>query len=62
MTDKKLPPEFVRLLNSLEDPEGPSADEGLQLIKGFLSINDFTLRAAVVDLVEKIAALHTTKH
>jgi hypothetical protein len=62
VTDKKLPPELARLLGSFDGRAGPSADEGLRLIKAFLSIEDAPLRTTVVELVEKIVALHTIKH
>jgi hypothetical protein len=62
VSEKKFPPELVRLLSSFEGPAGPSADEGLRLIKAFLRIEDATLRTTVVEIVEKIAAALATKH
>jgi hypothetical protein len=62
VTDKKLPPELARLLSSFEGSAGPSADEGLRLVKAFLRIEDAALRTTVVEIVEKIAAALATKH
>jgi hypothetical protein len=60
--EKKLPPELARLLSSFEGSAGPSADEGLRLIKAFLRIEDAALRTTVVEIIEKIAAALATKH
>jgi hypothetical protein len=62
VTDKKLPPEFARLLSSFESTEGPSPEEGLRLIKAFMSIKDPALRTTILEIVDKIAGALTTKH
>jgi hypothetical protein len=54
MDDKALPPELAILAASLQG-QGPSVPEGLLLLKAFVSIKDPSMRASIVDLVDKIA-------
>ena len=61
MTDKKLPPELARLVSTFQSADGSSAAEGLLLIKAFVSIEDPSLRATIVELVVKIAAANASK-
>ena len=56
---KSLPPELAGLLSALQaadDPRGPTPTEGIRLLKAFLVIKESSLRAGIIDLVEKIAA------
>jgi hypothetical protein len=61
VADKKLPPELTRLLSTFQGPTAPSAIEGLQLMRAFMDIKNSSLRASIVELVEKIAAARITK-
>jgi hypothetical protein len=58
VVDKALPFELVGLLNSVQDSHdlGPSAAEGLRMVRAFANIRDVSVRVAIVELVERIAA------
>jgi hypothetical protein len=58
VVDKALPSELVGLLNSFQDPHdrGPSPAEGLRMVRAFANIRDDSVRVAIVELIERIAA------
>jgi hypothetical protein len=57
MPEKQLPAELMRLLGQGE----AQAFEGLRLIRAFVRIVDPTIRIAVIELAEKLAAAATNE-
>ena len=58
VVDRALPSELVGLLNSFQNSHdrGPSPAEGLRMVRAFANIRDVSVRVAIVELVERIAA------